>query len=93
MTARVARGAGWLDAVNPTWWQQIDLGTFDFGNPCLCVLGQCYDDYLQIAGHIRSAEGFRAVQDLGFDFDVDIDERPFLEQEWVRTILERRGEA
>ena len=37
---RVERGAALLDAKQPGWWQQIDLGALDIGSRCGCIIGQ-----------------------------------------------------
>ena len=41
---RVERGAKWLDEVDPTWYNQIDLESLDMDQPCGCVLGQLVRD-------------------------------------------------
>jgi hypothetical protein len=38
--ARVAKGAAFLDAWRPGWFQKINVTTLDLSNTCLCVLGQ-----------------------------------------------------
>jgi hypothetical protein len=39
---RVAVGARALDAKDPDWWKQIDIGELDLASPEKCVLGQLF---------------------------------------------------
>jgi hypothetical protein len=38
--ARVMKGATKLDAANPGWPDQIDVGVLDLANGCRCICGQ-----------------------------------------------------
>lgn len=35
-------GIEWISGRKPDWYKSIDLGSFDFGDPGDCVLGQVY---------------------------------------------------
>jgi len=52
LEANVHRGAEYLDAQDPTWWNRLDLGSLDLGDGEHCVIGQLYSaDFLAELQH------------------------------------------
>ena len=74
--ARVARGATYLDDVDPGWYRRVDADTLELSSGHACVLGQLHGDFRRGLGraHILNlssapqpnlspvAYGFRCVQ-------------------------------
>lgn len=95
IAARVARGVALLDEQHPGWHDRIDLSSLDLSEPCLCVLGQLYEEY----DFGAEALGIVAVEArYGFDVSLRLDtiDSSFetyvdLQAEWVRVITARRG--
>ena len=42
---RAARGAAYLDEVDPGWYRQVDVRTMELGDASCCVLGQLHGDF------------------------------------------------
>jgi hypothetical protein len=57
----VARGAALLDEKVPDWREHITIDQLDMGDCALCVLGQCFGDFVD------------GLEELGIDDD---DARP-----------------
>jgi hypothetical protein len=98
---RVARGAGWLDATAPGWPERIDLGRLDLASPCLCVLGQVFeeaakaDEYDDGYDWAKNDLGADAVF-LGFDLTMaEASEKAWqeIDAEWRALIAGRRVAA
>jgi hypothetical protein len=74
---RAAAGAAWLDRVKPGWIDHIDLPHLAMADPCLCVLGQVFDEEGLSAENPRSGYGWavgeyslpRWGRDYGFETD------------------------
>lgn len=41
---RVAKGAAWLDEVDPTWFNTVRVDQLQMSNGCRCVIGQLVRD-------------------------------------------------
>lgn len=41
---RVERGAVWLDEVDPTWFNDVDVSALKMSHECKCVIGQLVSD-------------------------------------------------
>lgn len=59
ISARVARGAKWMDTNVPYWWKQVEVNTLDMASPCSCVLGQVFADDPDVTDG-RQTDGFCA---------------------------------
>ncbi|GIV61794.1 MAG: hypothetical protein KatS3mg044_0660 [Rhodothermaceae bacterium] len=100
--ARVARGAAYLDAVDPGWHHRLDLATLTLADGTCCVLGQLHGEFRQglfrtgilNAGSAPRASlspvalGFQAVQGVA----PELQERDYalLEAAWRAAIRQRR---
>ena len=42
---RAARGAAYLDEVDPGWYERVDVQTMELGHASCCVLGQLHGDF------------------------------------------------
>ena len=42
---RAARGADYLDEVDPGWYRRVDAGTMELAHAACCVLGQLHGDF------------------------------------------------
>lgn len=42
---RVARGAAYLDDVDPTWYRAVDPDTLELSNGSSCILGQLHGEF------------------------------------------------
>ena len=76
---RAARGAAFLDALDPLWAARVDPGRLELADGAACVLGQLHGDYRLGLGRARVLDlssapvaslspvdlGFQAVGDLG----------------------------
>jgi hypothetical protein len=91
---RVARGAALLDEKEPGWAARIDLGAFDIGWQCRCVLGQLYGNYCTgvsavLPFGLTAEHGFVwEADDLGAEEDSEI---AALNDEWRHLIEARQG--
>lgn len=65
----VARGAAFLDAVEPGWRSMIDLETLDLSDTNFCVLGQLWRDDETGAGSSPYLRGSWALHDYVDKFD------------------------
>jgi hypothetical protein len=67
---RVARGAALLDEKQPGWEYEIDPGTLDLANGCLCVLGQVFGNFYAsigwMTGETRGQAHFPLASEYGF---------------------------
>ena len=50
---RAARGAAFLDAMNPAWAARVDAGRLELADGAACVLGQLHGDYRLGLGRSR----------------------------------------
>lgn len=93
----VLKGAALLDEIRPGWEFEIDLGSFNLAEPCLCLLGQLYGDFYKKASAMWPyskgifapwlevlAHGFSAVHHWQWQV---------LQAEWVALIQARRAAA
>ncbi|HEX9952625.1 MAG TPA: hypothetical protein VGB53_12710 [Rubricoccaceae bacterium] len=76
---RAARGAAFLDALDPAWARRVDPRRLELADGAACVLGQLHGDYRLGLGRARVLDlssapvaslspvdlGFQAVGDLG----------------------------
>lgn len=76
---RTARGAAFLDALDPAWAARVDPARLELANGAACVLGQLHGDYRLGLGRARVLDlssapvaslspvdlGFQAARDLG----------------------------
>jgi len=70
---RVRAGAAWLDGVDPSWRERIDLGRLQLAECCECILGQLYGNYAGGLDALRESldDWDTEGSDLGFDYPVD----------------------
>lgn len=60
INGRVAKGAKWLDEVEPGWFDLIDLNTLDISSNKNCILGQIAVAKVPSAGNYFSIVRFSA---------------------------------
>ena len=85
----VNKGAALLDKVRPNWYKEINLDTFHFLNPSLCIIGQLYGQYLNGEEALELNTLCDAV-DHGFDITAMLMyECLAIQDEWVKVIQER----
>jgi hypothetical protein len=91
--SRVMKGAVHLDQVRPGWAWEIDPGTLDLADECLCVFGQVFGHYWDGVKHLPTLAGWP----LGFDVsskdyntrvDMDVAYR-MLQDAWIEAICDR----
>ncbi len=101
---RVARGASYLDKVDPTWYRSVDPVTLELSDGSHCVLGQMHGDYRLGLGrsHLLNmgsgprpslspvAHGFQAL-DTESDADTAHD-YDFLTTAWAEAVRKRHAE-
>ena len=102
--ARVARGASYLDKVDPTWYRSVDPVTLELSDGAHCVLGQMHGDYrlglgrahlLNMGSGPRAslspvAHGFQALNtESESDKARDYD---FLTTAWAESVRTRHAE-
>ena len=99
---RAARGAAYLDRVDPGWYRHVDLDRLELADGARCVLGQHYGAFFQgltRAGllNLSSAPlgslspvdyGFLCVQ--GVDAAMQARDYALLNRAWRREIRRRR---
>lgn len=87
---RVARGAQYLDQVQPDWWRRIDVGTLALNSCSVCVVGQLFGSYYWTAEHDLDgiAFGFSKCANDGGD-------RVWacLKDAWIEVIADRHSLA
>lgn len=88
---RVAAGAAWLDEHKAGWERGISLERLDLMDPCLCVLGQVYQNYWIAVTRFFEDDTTSAAR-FGFDAFRGEDDSAFedLDATWRRTIEARR---
>lgn len=98
---RAARGAAYLDRVDPGWYRRVDVARLELADSALCVLGQRYGTFflgLSRAGllNLSSAPlGNRSPVDYGFLCVQNVDETlqardyALLNQAWRAEIYRR----
>jgi hypothetical protein len=65
----VARGAEWLDEINPEWFWQIDISKLDLSFSEQCICGQIFcEDALTTA--VEDADSYVSTYDNGYEFAV-----------------------
>ncbi len=98
---RAARGAAYLDAVDPGWYRHMDLRRLELADGTACVLGQRYGSFLLGLGrsgllNLSSAPlhslspvdyGFLCVQHV--DAEVQARDYALLNQAWREEIRQR----
>lgn len=98
---RAARGAAYLDVVDPGWYRQVDLDQLELADGHLCVLGQRYGAFflgLTRVGLLNFSSaplgslspvdyGFLCVQ--GVDEAVQMRDYALLNRAWRREIQQR----
>jgi hypothetical protein len=79
--SRVELGAQRLDAEQPGWYKDIDLGKLEMSSSCKCIVGQlgetrielfdyhCFSENTEILLNLAHDE---SPDDYGFDFDYNI---------------------
>jgi hypothetical protein len=67
MAANVARGAKWLDGINPHWFLQISTTELNLADTDSCICGQIFcEDALATA--VEDDEGYVCYYDNGYEF-------------------------
>ena len=103
--SRVARGAGYLDEVDPGWSQRIDLEALALADGRSCVLGQLHQGFRAGLGRARLfnvgsapraslspvAYGFYCVQGAGPEAEQR--DYAFLDRAWREEIRRRREDV
>lgn len=103
--ARAARGAAFLDALDPAWAARVDPGRLELGDGAACVLGQLHGDYRLGLGRSRVLDlssaplaslspvdlGFQAVGDLGEAAEAL--DYAYLTRAWREVVRDRRAPA
>ncbi len=98
---RAARGAAYLDRVDPGWYRHVDLDRLELADGARCVLGQCYGAFflgLTRAGMLNLSSaplgslspvdyGFLCVQ--GVDEATQAHDYVLLNRAWRREIQQR----
>jgi hypothetical protein len=101
---RAARGAAYLDTIEPGWYRHIDLKRLELSDGAACVLGQRYGSFFLGLGRsgllnlssapVRSlspvAYGFLCVQ--GVDARLQARDYTLLTQAWREEIRRRLGQ-
>lgn len=100
--ARVARGAAWLDEVQPGWERRIDLSKLELRSACRCVLGQLYGTFSESAFFYRHGDyTYEWSESIPFGFILPLEkdtdgveywsdaEYPRLDEAWISLIKER----
>jgi len=97
LRSRVEDGAELLDQQFPDWEVVVRIRDLAMHNPCNCILGQLYGDYL--AANTMAEELDVDLRNLetsyGFDHDPDLPEPEhrqyeILQSVWAEQIRERR---
>lgn len=88
---RVARGAEWLDAINPGWHNRIDCEAIRMVDCRRCIAGQLYGYYTRIFQKLPlepTKSASEQARDLGFDTDdISYDD---LRNAWIEQINIRK---
>ena len=98
---RAARGAAFLDALDPAWATRVDARRLELSDGAACVLGQLHGDYRLGLGRARVLDlssapvaslspvdlGFQAVADAGEPAE-DLD-YTFLTRAWREEVTAR----
>lgn len=96
---RVEKGSAWLDEHSPGWEHRIDILGLDMTNPCLCILGQLYDELSVDVNGYAFARNFFPTSDAYHQFVRDCGffaakaQYPELEQAWVELIFHKQNAA
>ena len=99
--ARAARGAAFLDALDPTWAARVDPARLELSDGAACVLGQLHGDYRMGLGRARVLDlssapvaslspvdlGFQATGSLGAAAEAL--DYAHLTRAWRETVRER----
>lgn len=91
---RVRRGAAWMDENAPmNWRDKVNLQTFVMTSPCMCVLGQVFGNYWDVAGDRKPVgwainHGFMLDDDPNLSVDDAELEWDNLERAWVKYLKE-----
>lgn len=100
--SRVARGAKFLDKIEPGWYNKIDVSKFDIEDGCDCILGQVYGDFWNAVERVFKAykSDRKAAISHGFLQDdiylngntvvYDTSTVPLLEEFWILEINNRK---
>ncbi len=92
---RVRRGAKWLDARYPGWYQKIDMTRFEMDNPNTCVCGQVVPEGMYQNGYLAAKGRFRLeAGDPDANADAWAKRHGFFykkdQDAWARLIMYRR---
>lgn len=67
LIANVARGAEWLDAINPKWYLSIDIKQLDLASSDSCICGQIFcEDALTTT--VEDDDNYISAYDNGYEF-------------------------